>query len=1271
MMLLSVSTFAQSIFERYGVKQYGNTHDQPFYHAEDIHQDSLNRLVFKYSSKFRDYDYIMEYDGAEFKKVKALGRGELLAIDTIHNVKWYRPDLFTAVAYRGDSIYYMINTNDHFKLNFHKVYQVGHILYALTNSGVIEYQWKDEDLTFIRSIPFSSAAGVVDDILVIRDTIFCKTDEGVMYKLYDNVKVQHEVQHTGKRKRFELPSGAIVRKDREENRILPTDSWIYKLLISLNNRPTIYFEDNKGRFWVYVTSGENQGINLYERNSMNGQKIDLGIPKNTQITDLYEDHEGSIWIGTKGEGLIQIYEKTIQVLGSDNGLISDIVSSIEQGEDGSIYLSQACNGVSIIRPDYSIDKLSDGGCAKTILTQSNGRLWLNTYGLQQYRNEDYIKHYLRKDGLHSRTIKSIFEDSKEDLWVGTRQAIHRFDGKQFIPYVDDSIGFFNRVFNIIELAQDSFLLAFTEGQIMTFYDGEYTLVPTETDNVSHIYQDSEDRVWVATEGDGLYRYIDGKVEPMQNRDLFSADISFLQEDGFGNIWSISEDNTIRCANKNKFWNNEDVDVKKYTAADGLPLIHNERRMQPAVELLSDGKIIFPNIHGAIVIDPEKSKRDKPEYLSTYTYQDSIYLDRSTITLPVGQKDILFSVTNISLHPENHFEYEYSFSQENWIPIVDFSTVNIRNVPYGDNLLYIRTRYFDEQWNISKINVIAPAPFYYRWWFLLGGLIVMTGLISKFVAWRTGIVKNQNKILEEKVSEQTMALQNEKSQLAESLGLQRKLTQELNLSQASKNRMYAQISHEFKSPLQAINSYLGSSNDHITVEDKSRISGNIKQLLTTSSEIMELSKAESGELRAKKDYYNINNIIRDQINLKSSLSNEKNMSLEFIAKEERVYIQCDISLMQKVIGNLLSNAIKFSSVGGRVVISSKKSDIFQHISVLDHGVGIPSDEIGNLTLAYFQASNNDEAGTGIGLSLVDRILILHDSRLEIKSNLGEGSEFSFTMTRPNISNKEIESEYLDIEDIDSQLSKFINPNKEVILAVDDSPDILHFLNRTLNKEYNVITTTSGILALKHLDVINPSLIISDVNMPIMTGLELLREIRSIPMYTSIPFLLLTGSISEETELTGIDSGADFVLQKPIEVNYLKSQIKQILNRQVILIDEAKKSFVHGLLPQQMLDDDREVMIQMEDFILNNLENSKLLSADIANALGVGEKTLRNKVKSITGYTVKEYLKNFRLEKAKLLLEQDYGTKGEVATAVGFSSLSYFSKSYKKYFVSKED
>ena len=1253
----------QSIFESFGVKPYGNSFDQPFYEADNIHQDSLNRLIFRYSSKFKDFDKNMHFDGQNFIKNEPLGKGEFQGVDSLHNVTWYKPDLFTAVAYRGDSIFTTIHTNDYFELNFHYVYQHNDLAFLVTNSGLLEFEWNEGKLLFSRKIPISTAN--IYRLEVIGDTLFCKTNKGTKYKLYSDISIEYSYgKHDSYN--FQLPGNRIIRKDNKTPKILSSDSWIHNVLSNSNHSIQHYLEDRKGRLWTYDYNSSTKGLNVYENNKTTGTLVKTGIPENTNILDLYEDHEGSIWIGTRGKGLIQVYEKTIQVLNTSVGLSSDNISSIEQDKMGNIFFATECSGVDIIRSDLSLEHFRSNNCQKIIYESTKGDLWFAGFGLQRYRNETYIKHYLKKEGLHSRTIKCLFEDSKSQLWAGTRQAIHKFENDKFEPYLNDSISFFNRLFNIVELADGTLLLAYSDGEIFTFSDGKYSKVNSPTDKVSHLYKDIEQRIWIATEGDGLHRYIDGVIEKIDEANLLSASISFLQEDLLGNLWTISEDHTIKCVNKDLLWNSNDVMVTTYTVDDGLPLIHNNKRIQPAAELLHNGKIIFPNIHGAIVIDPLKIKREKEPYHTIIKHQDSVYHVQSTIELDDGINDIQMSIHNISLHPHNHFEIQYGIEDDTWTPVKDPNQITITNLPYGKNELNLRSRYTGEKWKTEEITIIAPPPYYYSWWFALIILLITIWLISLLVKWRTGIVKQQNILLEEKVSQQTKELLNEKEQLANSLDLQQKLTHELNLSQATKNRMYAQISHEFKSPLQAINSYLSSSDDYISQDDKKRITGNIKQLLDISSEIMDLSKAESGALKAKKDFYNINNIIQEQIELKSSLIREKEIHVEFKNTDKRSYLYCDISLMQKVVNNLLSNAIKFSDKGDSIIILSEDEKNFRIISVIDEGVGIPEKEIENLTLAYFQASNNNEKGTGIGLSLVDKILQLHDSQLKISSKLGKGSKFSFAIEKPKFSSEEIHTKHFDEIDIPTQLSNIINNNKETILAIDDSLDILHFVRRTLSQKYNIITTTNGLLAIENLKNINPSLILSDVNMPIVSGTEILKTIRSISEFESIPFLLLTGSVSEETELVGLRSGADFVLQKPIEADFLKSQIKQILNRQNKVIDRAKEKFVHGLLPKKILDDDRKLMLEVENVILDRLDNPKLLSEDIAKALGLGEKTLRNKVKSITGYTVKEYLKNFRLEKAKLLLEQNYGTKGEIAASVGFSSLSYFSKSYKKYF-----
>jgi len=271
-MLLPIVGFGQSIFEQFGVKRYGNTHDQPFYYADRISQDSLNRLVFQYSSKIKNYDKVMVYDGQRFSKRKPLGRGQFLSKDTLRNVTWYRPDLFTAVAYRDDTLFTTIHTDDYFRLNFHRVLTRGKQLFVLTNSGILEYEWKGDELNYLRSIPVASKSGTVDDLVISGDTLYCRTNEGVVYKLYNDINTQYAVDLPNQR--FRLPGNRIVRTDRYQNRIITSDTYQYDLIVSLINKSYKYLEDSHGRFWVNLTSGDEIGMYVYEQGSLQGIKID-------------------------------------------------------------------------------------------------------------------------------------------------------------------------------------------------------------------------------------------------------------------------------------------------------------------------------------------------------------------------------------------------------------------------------------------------------------------------------------------------------------------------------------------------------------------------------------------------------------------------------------------------------------------------------------------------------------------------------------------------------------------------------------------------------------------------------------------------------------------------------------------------------------------------------------------------------------------------------------------------------------------------------------
>jgi len=1052
--------------------------------------------------------------------------------------------------------------------------------------------------------------------------------------------------------------------------MLGAESSTYQFLTTQKKSIVKTYLDNANRIWCGLRNQKFHGTYVLEEGSDTPREIKLGKAKSSYV-NFYEDRLGDMWIGTSGEGIFHLYNPIANVQNREVGLVSDNVYSIAvSSKNNRSYYSMGCSGIDVLENNKVVDHILGRNCQRSILIDRNDRLWLTSNGVKLYVPGSPVVNFDKSKGLHSRTVPSLFEDSQGDIWAGTRQVLHKYQNGKFIKFQIPDLDIYDRIFNIVELENGELLLAISDDSFYRFDGFRFYKVDSPEVNSMQLFKDLEERIWLATEGQGLYLYKEGKFEPLKGSSSIFNSIYFLQDSPNGLMFGMTDNNTIFYADKEGLIHQENPNVNVLSIDDGLPLIDLNARIQPSTALFDDGHIVFPNIYGAIKINTEAILENKNNFLSSITHQDSI-VNSGNIILPLGEDDITLRIDNLYLNPQSSIINEYAVNDAAFSPIEEGNQINIKHLKAGDNRIRFRARHTAGDW-MPSIDVIVNRKhlLYERWWFQLGMLLLFIGIMYLLVKWRTGIVKAQNILLESKVKEQTLALEREKIQLAESLEAQKVLTTELNITQASKNRMYAQISHEFKSPLQAINAHLSKGENTILQVDKTRIKSNIQNLLDISNEIMELSKAESGALKVKKKYYNINGVINDQIELKMPLAEKKNVSIIHDAKNDPQYLEFDISLIQKVMNNLLSNAIKFSPEGGSITIKSSINTNSHLIEVADNGPGIPKEEIENLTMAYYQASNNSKDGTGIGLSLVEKILKLHGSKLNIKSRLGTGSTFSFELVRPTISQSQIVEENIGAIPIGSQMEKIVDTSKPILMAVDDSVDVLYFISQSLSSKYNVITASNGKEALESIDAVDPVAIVSDYNMPIMNGMELLKKIRKKPKYKSLPFLILTGSSSEETEMQSIIAGADLILQKPIQEELLITKVGQLLDRQRSISESIKTGFAHDLLPTNIHNDDLIIMQQLEAVFLEHIDNGKLKSEEIASMVGLGEKTLRNRVKSITGLTIKEYFRNYRLEKAKLLLEEGYGTMGEVASATGFSSLSYFSKSYKKYFSGKE-
>ncbi|MFT6780796.1 MAG: signal transduction histidine kinase/DNA-binding response OmpR family regulator [Saprospiraceae bacterium] len=1257
MLLLILSSFslsAQRKLQSFEIKQYGLSIDQPFHSAKEFSTDSLGRLLFTNYS----------FDGVKFEK-RQTEEGETVKIEE-DGSEWRLIDQFNIKYITQDSTY-EINTKKHFKYALVNVETDGNDKYLLTNLGIVHFRMKGKELKHIQNIPLNGEDS--HNIVLQGDTLYIKKLSAISYVLtydlsseYISVKKKLSKLKSGI---FYLKGNRLCLKSTQGYELFPSDHPYSKALQSANDYGiTSYLYDSKNRLWI--GKKENDRSHLYfSDHSEVFEDIYLPIENAVNIQKIYEDLHGSIWIGSRGGGILQIHEPSFQILNKKSGFLSNNIRCITQRMNGDILLTPVNNGIIIIKKDNAIDHSLGNSSILSIFIDHKDNLWFPAKkGVMIYKNNGDKLHYKKKDGLMSSAVQTIFQDSKNQIWVGTRKGVNLYQGNHFKAYAAPGVQEYDKVLAIREYEPLSYLIGFKSGRVFKFKEGIYEELNFPDAGLNTIFTDRFNNTWVCSENSGLYLFFNRQFVSVKGDNLPTS-IKLVQDDLDGNLWGICEKNQMFRLKIEDVINQVSHPKITYFGTDeGVPMLAINNDIQPNSALLDDGRVIFPNIYGAILINPDKVDRPTKSFSTEFFYQDSLV--NGAIKLKYGQNDFSLKLSTINIAPMSKIVYEYNIGQE-WLTLSEESRIDINNLSKGSHTLQFRGKPFNGIWQeVNPIFVYVP-PLIYQYplfWFVL--FLLVAGSIYLFVKWRTRIINQRNKFLSATVSQQTHEIEVEKNQLAASLKKQRELTRDLNFSQASKNRMYAQISHEFKSPLQAIKSHLSKTDGHIQPEEKQRINGNIDNLLGISNEIMELSRAESGIIKIKKNWYNINGVIADQVELKSQLAYDKNVSIIQPSQINKQYLEFDISLIQKVINNLLSNAIKFSPYGGEILISSKIERDKQIIEIKDEGSGIPTSEIEKVTLAYYQATNNTDAGTGIGLSLVKEILKTHESKLNISSQLGKGSTFGFELLRPKVSQKDIISNHINTSSLVTQLSKIIDPNKSIILAVDDSLDVLYFITQALSQNYYVIATENGEEALKALNTIEPVAIISDFNMPIMNGMELLKNVRQFPKYQALPFLFLTGSSSEETELQTIKAGADIILQKPIQEDMLVTMLSQLLKRQNNIAASIKSSFAHDLLPTNIHNDDLIIMQKLESIFLENIDNGKLKSKEVAEMIGLGEKTLRNRVKSISGKTIKEYFRNFRLEKAKLLLDEGFGTMGEVAIVTGFSSLSYFSKSYKAYF-----
>ncbi|MEJ2613664.1 MAG: ATP-binding protein [Ignavibacteriaceae bacterium] len=527
-----------------------------------------------------------------------------------------------------------------------------------------------------------------------------------------------------------------------------------------------------------------------------------------------------------------------------------------------------------------------------------------------------------------------------------------------------------------------------------------------------------------------------------------------------------------------------------------------------------------------------------------------------------------------------------------------------------------------------------------------------------------------------------------SQLIKNLQLQeetfqkRKETEKLLELDRIKTDFFTNISHEFRTPLTLIIGPLEKLMDNDQVESVQReynlIHKNAKKLLSLINQLLDLSSIDAGKMKLEVENFDFINFIKGILASFQSLAENKHIKLEFHSDKENLELYIDKDKMEKIINNLLSNALKFSGENGHISVSVFKKDSKVEISVEDDGIGIAEQDIKNIFNRFYKAkSSSIQEGTGIGLALVKELVEMHYGTITVKSRINEGTQFHIEIPQQEaLYKKFLVSSKPEVEikpkptrqkiEEEEKIENEINIDTPRILIVEDNKDLLNFINENINKQYTVYKSSDGKQGLQKALEIIPDLIISDIKMPEMDGIELCEKIKADERTNHIPVILLTARSTLENKMEGLETGADDYITKPFKVQELRVRVNNLIEQRKKLREQFRKEFLLEPKDIKVASADEKFLNRILEILEQNYANENFTSDEFSKKAGLSRMQLHRKLHALTDQSSSEFIRNFRLKRALKLLSAKKGNISEIAFEVGFSNPSYFTECFKGLF-----
>jgi signal transduction histidine kinase/ligand-binding sensor domain-containing protein/DNA-binding response OmpR family regulator len=972
------------------------------------------------------------------------------------------------------------------------------------------------------------------------------------------------------------------------------------------------------------------------------------------IRNLYIDGS-DIYIASQSDGcfLYSLETKQLNRIKGDSEILANNFGKI----NGRMYIA-ASDGVYVQRGNsLSFSRMSfqsaqrpepeDNQNVHVICQDGYGNIYFGTEDglIIQKQNQTFWIHdqYEQASALRGKRIFSLYFDASENcVWIGT---------------ISEGLFKLNLTDNGEYLSMESF----RQSMQNNYYIANNT--------IWCFYKDDENTLWIGTDS-GLLRKTQGagNFEQIKSEGVLDKKIVGIEKDDEGNLWLANSQGLI-CFNPTL------EQVRNYTYEDGL----NSNTLTEAVGKTNDGVMFFGSINGINYFWPNEIKNDpgianiaisdfrvhNQSIVPDQDYWGSVILYQSInlaeeIVLNYRQNDFIFEFagTNYANASENMFKYKMNGYDTNWV----YTNGAHRFAPYsnlkpGNYTLQIDAANHDGIWSETprtlKIKILPPP------WQTIWAYMVYV-LLSGSVLWSFIYIMRNRQMLKHQIE-----LDN----------VQRKKDKEIN---ELKLTFFTDIAHEFKTPLSLI---IGPLNDLIEskVSAKHRdfcyhiVSRNVKRLMFLVNQLLDFRKINADQNILKVSGNDLASFLKQTTEafLWQAESEEINFNIVIPASMECHF---DRDIIEKVIYNLLSNAFKFTPKNGIVEIELKpiwkKSRQYAIITIKDSGKGIPNNEKSLVFERYVHGK--DRSSSGIGLHLSYQLIKAHKGEINVADSSYGGTEFivNIPVSEDSYSAEEIFEACEAKKPAVDILIDFEKPGKEMaeererILIVEDDHDLRAYLKNCLQPQYSIFEATNGRDAIEQAETHLPDIIISDVMMPEMDGVEMCAELKRNNQTSHIPILMLTARTDEEHTKMGLDAGAWDYITKPFNTHSLLQKIDNII--------ETRNNFKEFLINQNVTHDitkhyapfDQKLITKISEIIEQNISNPDFSVEDLASEIGLSRMQLHRKLKTLVGQSTTSFIIKIKMRYAKNMFDMGCDRINEAMDAIGISSYSYFYTSFKK-------